>query len=195
METPVLSRYIAFLRAINVGGHTVKMMTLRQLFESFGFIEVETFIASGNVIFQTSYQKTATIEAQIASGMQTSLGYEVATFVRTEVELAQIAACQAFSQAEVEAATAYNIAFLPGPLDDQAKQRLMRLRTVIDNFATHGREVYWLCSRLQSQSTFSNAVLEKTLGVRSTIRGVNTVCKIVSLIAAPKRQLGNQVIG
>jgi len=46
-----MTRYIAFLRAINVGGHTVKMDTLRALFESLGFLNVETFIASGNVLF------------------------------------------------------------------------------------------------------------------------------------------------
>jgi len=46
-----MTRYIAFLRAINVGGHTVKMEHLRGIFESMGFSNVETFIASGNVIF------------------------------------------------------------------------------------------------------------------------------------------------
>ena len=47
-----MPRYIAFLRAINIGGHTVKMDDLRQLFESLQFTSVETFIASGNVIFK-----------------------------------------------------------------------------------------------------------------------------------------------
>jgi uncharacterized protein (DUF1697 family) len=49
-----MSQYIAFLRAINVGGHTVKMDPLRQLFEALGFSQVETFIASGNVIFNST---------------------------------------------------------------------------------------------------------------------------------------------
>ena len=50
-----MPRYIAFLRAINVGGHnTVKMDFLRQLFESLGFSNVETFIASGNIVFETT---------------------------------------------------------------------------------------------------------------------------------------------
>ena len=47
-----MTKYIAFLRAINVGGHTVKMDRLRGLFESLGVLNVETFIASGNVIFE-----------------------------------------------------------------------------------------------------------------------------------------------
>ena len=39
----------------------------------------------------------------------------------------------------------------------------MALKTVIDDFAMHEREIYWLCLKKQSESTFSNAVLEKTL--------------------------------
>ena len=46
-----VARHVAFLRAINVGGHTVKMADLRRSFEALGFDAVETFIASGNVIF------------------------------------------------------------------------------------------------------------------------------------------------
>jgi uncharacterized protein (DUF1697 family) len=57
-----MSRYIAFLRAINVGGHTVKMDILRQQFEALGFSNVETFIASGNVIFETMAKNGRTLE-------------------------------------------------------------------------------------------------------------------------------------
>lgn len=49
-----MTRYFAFLRAINVGGHVVKMDRLRQVFESLAFSNVETFIASGNVIFEST---------------------------------------------------------------------------------------------------------------------------------------------
>jgi uncharacterized protein (DUF1697 family) len=46
-----MPKYVAFLRAINVGGHTVKMDHLRRLFEALGFTNVETFIASSDVVF------------------------------------------------------------------------------------------------------------------------------------------------
>jgi uncharacterized protein (DUF1697 family) len=183
-----MSRYVAFLRAINVGGHVVKMETLRSLFEGLGFAEVETFIASGNVIFRTGEQNTQSIEAQISQGLEEALGYEVATFIRTETELAQIAAYEAFPRAKVEAATAYNIAFLHEPLNEHAKQTLMGLRTEIDAFATHARDVYWLCQKKQSESTFSNALLEKRLGIKSTIRGVATVQKLAARIADQRKE-------
>ncbi len=184
-----MSRYIAFLRAVNVGGHTVKMETLRQLFESFGFSGVETFIASGNVIFQTAEQDAYVLESKIASGLKTAFGYDIAVFIRTGEELAEIAAYQAFSPAELDEATAYNIAFLASPLDDLAKQKLVALTTPIDHFAAHAREVYWLCRKKQSESTFSNVLLEKTLGIKSTLRGVNTVTKLAATVAAPSQPL------
>ena len=53
-----MPRLIAFLRAINVGGHTVTMMKLRKEFEALGLQDVETFIASGNVIFTRELQES-----------------------------------------------------------------------------------------------------------------------------------------
>lgn len=173
-----MPRFIAFLRAINVGGHTVKMDHLRQLFESLGFSNTETFIASGNVIFETAAKNTGTLEKKIEKKLAEAFGFEVATFVRTDSELAAIAGYQPFGQADLEAATALNVAFLAEPLDSKSKQKLMVLKTDIDDFHVHGRELYWLCLKKQSESTFSNAVLEKALGLKSTLRGVNTIRKM-----------------
>lgn len=57
-----MPKYIAFLRTINVGGHTVKMDNFRRLFAALGFAYVETFIASGNVIFDTASMGKMTVE-------------------------------------------------------------------------------------------------------------------------------------
>ena len=179
-----MPRYIAFLRAINVGGHNVKMDRLREIFESLGFANIETFIASGNVVFEMAALDTATLETQIASALQAALGFEVATFLRTEAELARIAAHEAFPPSDLDAAQALNIAFLAAPLDAEAVRKLMALKTAIDDFATREREIYWLCLKRQSESTFSNAVLEKTLGRQSTLRGANTVQKMAAKYAA-----------
>jgi uncharacterized protein (DUF1697 family) len=175
-----MPRYIAFLRAINVGGHTVKMDRLRAIFESLGFANVETFIASGNVVFETAALDTAALETRIATALQAALGFEVATFIRTEAELARIAAHEAFPPSALATAQALNIAFLEGPLDAEAVRKLMVLKTEIDDFSTHEREVYWLCRKKQSESTFSNAVLEKTLSRQATFRGANTVQKMAA---------------
>jgi uncharacterized protein (DUF1697 family) len=175
-----MTRYIAFLRAINVGGHTVKVDRLRQLFESLGLAHVETFIASGNVVFEAKSKQAASLSKKIEQQLKEALGFEVATFIRTATELADIAKYQAFTPAEVDKATALNVAFLTAPIDATAERKLMALKTDIDTFHAHGREIYWLCRKKQSESTFSNVVLEKTIGQPSTLRGVNTIEKMVA---------------
>jgi len=173
-----MTKYITFLRAINVGGHTVKMDFLRQMFESLGFADVETFIASGNVIFESKAGNAKTLEKKIEICLHESLGYEVATFIRTDTELAEIAAYKPFPQSQLDASAALNIGFLADPLDAAAKQKLASLKTDIDDFHVHGRELYWLCKKKQSDSKISNVAIEKALGVKSTLRGVNTVKKL-----------------
>ena len=173
-----MSKHITFLRAINVGGHTVKMEVLRQLFETIGFTNVETFIASGNVIFDTKAGHIEALENKIETCLRELLGYEITAFIRTDMEVAEIAAYKPFPQSQLDAAAALNIGFLASPLDDSAIQKLMSLRTEMDDFHVHGREIYWLCKKKQSDSKISNVVIEKALGGKSTLRGINTVNKL-----------------
>ena len=175
-----MPRYIAFLRAINVGGHTVKMDVLRQQFEALGFSNVETFIASGNVVFETAAKNARTLEKKIEAHLRAALGYEVSTFIRTKAELSAIAQVQPFSPSALKSAQALNVAFLADALDATAQKKLLALKTDIDDFHVHGREVYWLCRKKQSESAFSNVVLEKTIGQASTIRGINTIQKMAA---------------
>jgi hypothetical protein len=82
-----LARYFAFLRAINVGGHIVKMERLRREFEGLGFAEVETFIASGNVIFESRATNEKLLSSKVERHLESALGYEVAVFIRSSAEL------------------------------------------------------------------------------------------------------------
>lgn len=171
------SVYVAFLRAINVGGHVVKMDRLRKLFEGEGYTSVETFIASGNVIFDGA-GRTEGHERAIEAMLKAALGYEVATFIRTGAELRALASHDAFTPGAVARATSFNVAFLAKPLDAKGKKALMALKTRVDDFHLHEREIYWLSQVRQSESAISNAVFEKTLGQRSTVRGISTVRKM-----------------
>jgi len=175
-----MPQFIAFLRAINVGGHTVKMERLRHLFESLEFTNVETFIASGNVIFETSSQNTKALETQIETMLNDNLGYEVATFITTPTEVAAVATYQPFSEKEIATAQALNVGFISDDLDQPAQERLMALKTNIDDFHVHNRVIYWVCQKKQSESTFSNAVFEKTLKQKSTWRGINTIKRLAA---------------
>jgi uncharacterized protein (DUF1697 family) len=177
-------KQIAFLRAINVGGHVVKMDRLREIFESLGLANVETFIASGNVVFETRSKNAAALEKSIAKVLQAGLGYEVATFIRTDEELAAVAAYRPFLPAAVARARANCVGFLATPLDAAATKTVMAFKTPIDDFVVRGREVYWLSRVGQGESKFSNAVLEKALGRQSTFRGINTVLRMADRYCA-----------
>lgn len=180
-----MPKRFAFLRAINVGGHTVAMARLRELFEGLGLRKVDTFIASGNVVFEGGGADEAALRRKIEAHLQAALGYEVETFLRTERELAALVKGCPFSEAEVTAGKALNVAFLQAPLSPEDQARLQTLGTSVDAFRAPGREVWWLCQVKQSESTFSNQVFEKALGIRATFRGINTLQKLAAKHLAP----------
>ncbi|MGP8247491.1 MAG: DUF1697 domain-containing protein [Bryobacteraceae bacterium] len=169
-----MPRYFAFLHAINVGGHVVRMEALRGHFEDLGFLAVETFIASGNVIFEAKSAKAADLEGKIAGRLEAALGYPVATFLRTESELASIHGHQPF------AAATPNIGFLAGPIGARAQGALMALATPTDDFHVHGREIYWLCRSRQSESTVTNIRVERAIQAKITFRGAGTVARLAA---------------
>ncbi len=175
-----MQRYIALLRAINVGGRNVKMAGLRALFEALGYQHVETFIASGNVIFEAAARERKQLEKEMESALRAGLGFEVDTFVRTTAEIVHAATFQPFPRSEIEAAASFNVGFVAEPLDDDQTSIIMSMETEIDRFRVHGREVYWLCRTRQSDSSFSNAIFERKLKTRSTWRGLNTVQRLAA---------------
>ena len=174
-----MPKYVAFLRAINVGGHIVKMDYLRSLFTELGFSNVETFIASGNVIFDSSSKSTNVLEKKIESALECALGYAVATFVRSTSELAAIARYKPFSDAEMSApGHSLHIGFMASQPSVAAKANLPSLTTRMDDFHLHGRELYWLRRGKFSESEVSGALLARTLGMPATIRNSTTVRKL-----------------
>jgi uncharacterized protein (DUF1697 family) len=174
-----MPKYIAFLRAINVGGHTVKMDQLRSLFEALKFSNVETFIASGNVIFDAKTGDAQALEAKIEKHLERQLGYEVITFVRSVAELKAIAAYKAFHEKELanENNTLY-VGFLAKGPTREVKERMASLESAIDAFHLNEREIYWLYRREAGESKYYGALLEKALGMKSTLRNVNTIQRL-----------------
>lgn len=86
-----MESFVALLRAVNVGGRTIRMEELRALFTEMGFEDVRTMLASGNVLFKTTVESPAGLEARIGRRLEAGFGYEVTTFVRTAAEMAAVA--------------------------------------------------------------------------------------------------------
>jgi uncharacterized protein (DUF1697 family) len=173
-----MARYVAFLRAINVGGRRVTMDALRQPFVALGYDNVLTFINSGNVIFTTNERaKPSVLEQRIETQVEAALGFHSEAFVRKLESLADIATHDAFpGQDTAPPATVY-VAFLRKPASAAAIKRVDALRSAVDDFAFDGQMMYWL--RRNSDSKFSGAALERALEQPTTVRNVSTVIKLV----------------
>ena len=117
-----MPRYAAFLRAVNVGGRVVKMDALKKIFESMGLADVETFIASGNVVFSSKGVKG--LDAKIAAGLEKALGYEVPTFVRTVGEIADLPRHGLSRNGTSPRFPTYLVGFLSKELDAAGVERL-----------------------------------------------------------------------
>lgn len=176
-----MPKYVAFLRAINVGGHTVKMDQLRTLFAELGFANVETFIASGNVVFDTKSTNTKSLEGKIEKHLLRTLGYDVTTFVRSVKELADIARYQPFNEEELNTVgNTLFICFVADRPTKDATKKLLSLTSAVDAFHVNEREVYWLYRRNNGESKFYGPPLEKVLGMQTTVRNSNTIKRLAT---------------
>ena len=164
-------KLVAFLRAINVGGHVVRMDDLRRVFVDSGLSNVETFIASGNVIFESRSRNMAALTRTLEKSLHDALEYEVSTFIRPMSEVARIAEYQPFRNAE---GTLF-VGFLSGA---PSLERVQRLETPLDRFHVNGSELYW--QRASQESQMTGGVIEKILGMRTTVRNANTVRRIAA---------------
>jgi uncharacterized protein (DUF1697 family) len=174
-----MTRYVAFLRAINVGGRTIRMDALRRLFETWGGSNVETFIASGNVVFDTARRSAESTERSIEDHVRKALGYPVMTFLRTVPELAAVAAHLPFAQDELDAGGTLFVGFMktaPGP---SVARAVAALRNDVNDFAVRDRELYWL-RRSQLMQVISGPPIEKLIGSPMTMRNVNTVRRLAA---------------
>ncbi len=176
-------RYIAFLRGINLGKRRIKMDVLRALFEEMKFAEVETFIASGNVIFSSKQGDEQKLVGQIQTHLHKSLGYEVDTFVRTRAEVAAVAAFRPFAKADLEhPAHTIFAGFLGEPLNAAHARGLLTCRSDVDDFCVQGREYYWLCRIKSHESPAWNSRQMRALKLpSSSMRNLTTIRKLAAL--------------
>jgi uncharacterized protein (DUF1697 family) len=176
-----MQRYIAFLRGINLGKRRLPMSRLKVLFEELGFDEVETFIASGNVVFSSKVREASRLELQIARHLEASLGYAVDTFVRTTEEVAMIGRAKIFPEDGREGNTIH-VGFFQQKLTLEVARKLASVRTDLDEFRVIGREYYWLCrSRMSSESKVWTRPEMRALRLpTSTMRNMSSIRKLVA---------------
>lgn len=177
-----MPRYIAFLRAVNVGGRVVKMAHLKSVLESVGLLDVSTFITSGNVVFSTKSTAVPTLCRKVEAALNTALGYDVPVFIRTDAQVAAMAErkYKMFSATEVDTAHSLNVGVLHAPLSAAAQQAMVSFDTACETFRIDGSEIFMLLHTSVVNSKFSLTRFEKAIGASTTFRNINTMQRLAA---------------
>ncbi len=181
-----MPQYVAFLRAINVTGRFIKMVDLATHVRTLGHANVSTYINSGNVLFQSRQVSTARLATAMEDALEPLLGFRAEVFVRTVPQLQAIAAKAAALRSRIGPDGDINVAFLQRALTEEDATAIAPLRNTQDDFVSDGHELYWICQSLQSQSKFSNAVLERKLRTRTTFRRGSMLQGLLAHLGAAK---------
>jgi len=176
-----MTRYIAFLRGINVGGHRIKMPRLREVFEELEFEDVSTFIASGNVVFSSGSGDVEELRKKIEAQLADRLGYEVPTFIRSPAELDAVVAHTQTQASKDDSGTSTYVIFLQKPASVDLRSKFRDLKNEMDDFDVTGREVYWhIQGKLTDSPLFDRGFEKSTRGVPNTMRNMTTVRRLAA---------------
>jgi uncharacterized protein (DUF1697 family) len=177
-----VSLYVALLRGINVGGkNKLPMKDLAAMFSDCGCEGVETYIQSGNVVFEASAAIAGRVPAAVAGAILKRCGYRVPVIMRTAGELAAVALYNPFLAAG-QSPDALHVAFLAGKPQKVRAASLDVRRSPPDEFVLQGREVYLCLPNGVARTKLTNAYLDSTLDTTSTLRNWRTVRKLVELV-------------
>jgi uncharacterized protein (DUF1697 family) len=176
-----VSRYVAFLRGMNLGGRRIKNEELRRHFEEMGFEDVATFRASGNVIFSAPGREAERkLAERVEAELDERLGYDVPVFLRSTEEMAAIAARRPFDPKRVEKSKGkLQVSLLKKKPSAGAKKQVLALGSDEDLLAIEGRELYWLPSGGLLESDLDLKAIEALLGA-DTRRTMGTIEQIAA---------------
>ncbi len=178
-----MPRYVAFLRGMNLGGRRITNDQLVRCFEQMDLSPASAFLASGNVLFDSSARSRPKLEAAIATGLKAQLKYEVPTFIRSAAEVAAITNQQPFTPKVVaQTAGKLQVALLSAEPSAAARKKALAHASADDHLAIVGRELYWLPKAGMSDSELPVDQLAKHLGAM-TIRTHRTITRLAAKLA------------
>jgi uncharacterized protein (DUF1697 family) len=180
LRHPLMSKSIALLRGINVGGkHKLPMTDLRRIFADAGAEDVRTYIQSGNVVFTASAAVARTLADRVADAVAEEFGFRPTVVTRTAAVLRKIAAANPF---EVDDPKRVHVGFLRAKPKPTAIKRLDPGRSPGDLFVVKGTEIYLHYPNGMGRSKLTGAYLESTLGVEATMRNWRTVTELLAMV-------------
>ena len=168
--------YIAMLRGINVGGNNrIKMEALRACFASLGFKNVQTYIQSGNVIFQAPKISAAQLEKKITEKFTADFGFSSVVILRSSEELTAAIAANPFLKKKSVDLEKLHVVFLSATPTEDALKQLENLTRLPDESHCLGQEIYLLLPNGMGRCSLTNNPIERKFLRAATTRNWRTV--------------------
>lgn len=182
MTSSPMTRYVALLRAVNLGPHNkVAMADLRELLAGLGMSEPRSWLQSGNLVFGTDGAEPPELEQRIEDAARESLGLDTDVFVRSAAEWRDVLAANPFPE-EADRDPSHLLVLVlkeaPGAAEVAALQEAIPGREVV---RVEGRHAYAVYPDGIARSRLTTARIERKLGTRVTGRNWNTVRKLAAL--------------
>jgi uncharacterized protein (DUF1697 family) len=180
-QTRSLTRQVAFLRGINVGGHKpVKMEALAGWFADLGFKNVKTVLASGNVLFDAGKADAEVLINKIENKLKAELGHSVDVIVRSVEELESLSNPNPFKAIKVTTQTRLYVTFLSKKPQSRLKIPHTSPDKAFQIIRLSEREVFSVATLSpQTQTTDLMKILEREFGKKVTTRNWNTIGRIL----------------
>lgn len=179
--------YVVLLRAVNVGGTgKLPMADFRKLLEKLGFSKVETYIQSGNAVFDAPGSATAVARA-VAAALEKHMRVPVGVLIRTHAELGRIIVANPFAAEAAADGARVHAVFLSAPPAADASAGLDRLASQsparLDRWHLAGDTLYLHLPAGAAETKFTAKTLDRLLAATTTARNWNTVLKLHEMSA------------
>jgi uncharacterized protein (DUF1697 family) len=174
--------FVAMLRGINVSGHKIiKMEALRASFAGMGFSNTQTYIQSGNVIFEAANGSTAGLSEKIGQRILGDFGFSVPVTLKTAKEIEQIIKRNPFPRMSGIDHSKLHVTFLSDDPPPKALEQLLPLASKPEEVRIIGQEVFLYCPNGYGTTKLSNTAIEKKLSVGATTRNWKTVNTLLAM--------------
>jgi len=173
-----MTRYVALLRGINVGGHRrIAMADLRSLLEDLGYTGVATYVQSGNAVFSGADADPEAVAERVRTGIRDVLGHDVPTAVRTAAELRAAVAANPF---DVPDPSKFLVLFCTGTVDTEGLAGIDLSLHPKERMAVVGAQVY-TCHEDGIRFAALPAVVARHVDGTTTSRNWLTVLRLAEM--------------
>jgi uncharacterized protein (DUF1697 family) len=176
-----MTRYVALLRGINVGGNNlIRMPALKACFERLGVEDVVTYIQSGNVLF-TAGSTVTELTGRIEAALGATFDYSASVVLRSRKQMQEIVRRAPDRFGADPKTYRYDVMFLKEPLTAPAALRTIPTREGVDEVHAGPGVLYF--SRVIETAAQSrlNRVVSMPIYKSMTIRNWNTTTKLALL--------------